>query len=183
MWQNPRRAIYEIADDGLLTLQNFLSKSSGKGNARDLEFGVAWLLWMLGFSVAHLGGTSLTQDAVDIVAAAPSGNLAIIECTTGLLKAENKLANLVARCTKCKEQVARTGQSFLRVLPVIVTSRTQDEIVADIESAERLGVLVISQEDLLEAVTRTLQFPDPERIFLEGERQVSVALEKYRTAE
>lgn len=56
--QNPHRSSYEAFDEKLDILRDFLTKSQGKGrDARDLEAGVSWLLWMLGFSVAHLGGT------------------------------------------------------------------------------------------------------------------------------
>jgi hypothetical protein len=67
--QNPQRSVYEAFDGTLEVLRDFLSKSSGKGrDARDLEAGVSWLLWMLGFSVAHLGGTDKTQNAPDLIA-------------------------------------------------------------------------------------------------------------------
>jgi hypothetical protein len=45
--QNPKRAVYDMFDPGLEALKEFLSKSGGRGrNARDLESGVAWLLWL-----------------------------------------------------------------------------------------------------------------------------------------
>jgi hypothetical protein len=54
--QNPKRAVFNVFDANLEILNDFLSKSGGRGrNARHLESGIAWLLWMLGFSVAHLG--------------------------------------------------------------------------------------------------------------------------------
>jgi hypothetical protein len=59
--QNARRAVYEVFDPKLDTLRDFLSKQGKGQNARDLEIGVAWLLWLLGFSVANFGGTARTQ--------------------------------------------------------------------------------------------------------------------------
>src|SRR5262249_10644049 len=73
--QNPNRAVYNIFDSNLETLNDFLSKSGARGRyGRDLESGIAWLLWMLGFSVAHLGGTGRTQDAADLIATTPKGD-------------------------------------------------------------------------------------------------------------
>ena len=57
---------------------------------------------MLGFSVVHLRSTTRMQDAADLLATTPSGHIAVIECTTGLLKAEDKLALLM---------IARTGSA------------------------------------------------------------------------
>lgn len=53
--QNPKRAVYNIFDSKLEILNNLLSKSGARGrNAREMEIGIAWLVWMLGFSVVHL---------------------------------------------------------------------------------------------------------------------------------
>src|SRR5262249_16357023 len=145
--------VYNIFDSNLETLNDFLSKSGARGRyGRDLESGIAWLLWMLGFSVAHLGGTGRTQDAADLIATTPKGDFAVIECTTGLLKADNKLSLLVERAERVRQGVAASNNRHLRVLPVIVSSKTRDEIRADIEQAEKLGVLVMSREDIDQAV-------------------------------
>jgi hypothetical protein len=180
--QNPKRAVYNIFDDNLEILNNVLSKAGGKGrNARDLESGVAWLLWMLGFSVAHLGGTDLTQEAVDLIATTPKGDFAVIECTTGLLKADNKLPLLIERAERARAGVVASNNKHLRVLAVIVTSRTRAEIIADIEQAEKLGVLVMSRENLEEAVNRTLVLPNAEQMYEEAIKAVESAKAKYET--
>jgi hypothetical protein len=86
--QNARRAVYETIDAKLEALKDILAKAQGKNpEARQLEAAIAWLLWMLGFSVAHFGGGPKTQDAADLIATTPGGHFAVIECTTGLLKA------------------------------------------------------------------------------------------------
>jgi hypothetical protein len=57
---NARRVVYEVADSQLEILNDLLTKAQSRGrDARELETGVAWLLWLLGFSVAHLGSTPL----------------------------------------------------------------------------------------------------------------------------
>jgi hypothetical protein len=90
-FQNPRRAIYEAFDKQSSILKDALARE-GRGKSRDLEAAVAWLLWMLGFSSAHLG--ERVQEGPDVLVSTPSGNLAIVECTTGLLKADQKLSHL-----------------------------------------------------------------------------------------
>jgi hypothetical protein len=179
--QNPKRAVYNIFDSNLEILNDFLSKSGGKGrNARDLESGVAWLLWMLGFSVAHLGGTDLTQEkAADLVATTPKGDFVVIECTTGLLKAENKLALLIERAELVRAGVVASNNKHLRVLTAIVTSRPRAEVSADIEQAERLGVLVMSRENLEQAVSRTLVLPNAQQLYEEAIKMVESLKAKY----
>jgi hypothetical protein len=180
--QNPKRAVYNIFDANLEILNDFLSKSGGKGrNARDLESGIAWLLWMLGFSVAHLGGTERTQEAADLIATTPKGDFVVIECTTGLLKADNKLPLLIERTERVKAGVIASNNKHLRVLAAIVTSRPRAEISADIEQAEKLGVLVMSRENLEQAVSRTLVLPNAEQLYDEAIKSVESAKEKYET--
>ncbi len=178
--QNPKRAVYNIFDSKLDTLNDFLSKSGAKGrDARDFECGIAWLLWMLGFSVAHLGATDRTQDAADLIATTPQGDFAVIECTTGLLKGDNKLSLLIDRAERVRQGVVASNNKHLRVLPVIVSSRARAEISADIEQAEKLGVLVISREDLEQAVGSTPVLPNAGQFYEEALKAVESAKAKY----
>lgn len=169
--QNTRRSVYEIFDEGLKALEEFLEKGPGKGNARDLEAGVAWLLWMLGFSVIHLGGSPKTQNAADLVAVSPGGNYAVIECTTGTLRVENKLPLLIMRSNLVKEQLIKSGSGHVKVLPIIVTSRTKQEVAADIQHAEGLGVCVFTQENLREGISQTYIPSDAEQLFIDAFEQ------------
>lgn len=178
--QNPYRAVYEAFDNQVTILRDFLENSQGKGrDARDLEAGVAWLLWMLGFGVAHLGGTAKTQDAPDLVATTPNRNFAVIECTTGLLKADNKLPRLIERAETLRRRLDASGNRHLHVLPVIITSKDREEVKADLEQAEKLGVVVVTKESLLQALNRTLVLPDAEGIYTEAERTAREGQEKY----
>jgi len=136
---------------------------------------------MLGFSVAHLGGTSRTQDPPDLVATTPKGDFAVIECTTGLLKADDKLSLLIDRAERVRQGVVASNNQHLRVLPVIISSKTQAEISADIEQAEKLGVLVITRENLEQAITRTLVLPNAEQLYEEAITAVESAKAKYET--
>jgi hypothetical protein len=177
--QNPKRAVYNKFDSKLEVLTDFLSKSGAKSrDARDLEAGVAWLLWMLGFSVAHLGGTDRTQDAADLVATTPQGHFAVVECTTGQLKAD-KLSLLVERADRVKQGVIESNYKHLRVLAAIVTCKTRMEISADIEQAEKLGVLVMTREDLEQALNRTLPLPNADRLYEEALAAVAASKAKH----
>ncbi len=181
--QNPQRSVYEAFDDKLEVLRDFLAKSQGKGrDARDLEAGVSWLLWMLGFSVAHLGGTEKTQNAPDLIATTPRGNFAAIECTTGLLKAENKLALLVDRTEALRRRLEASGNRHLHVLPVMVTSKSIEEVKADLEQAEKLGIVVVTRESLEDALKRTLVLPDAEALFARGVQKAQAARAKYQNS-
>ena len=64
-----------------------------------------------------------------------------------------------------------------------MTSRRREEVVADIEQAERLGVLVVTQEDLIEALPRTLALPDPERFYNEAEEAMRAAQMRHQVEE
>jgi hypothetical protein len=178
--QNPRRAAYETFDPKLENLKSIIANAQTRGqDAREFETAVAWLLWMLGFSVAHLGTGRRSRDAPDQVIVAPSGNFAVIECTTGLLKAENKLALLYDRAEAVRRKLAVSNNAHLRVLPVIVTSKTLGEITPDIEAAEKLGAAVLTREGLDQMLDRTLLQPDADQVYSQAEQAVSAALAKY----
>jgi len=180
--QNPRRAVYETFDPRLESLTTILTNAQARGqDARDLEAALSWLFWMLGFGVAHLGGTRRTRDAADLILHTQEGHFAVVECTTGLLKAESKLSLLHARSEAVRRSLAASNNSFSRVMPVMVTSRTATEIAPDIEAAERLGILVVTRERFEELIIRTLMRPNVDQIYAESERAVSAALAKYQS--
>jgi Holliday junction resolvase len=180
--QNSKRSVYALFDDNLGILQEFVSRSDARGrNARDLETAIAWLLWMLGFSVTHLGATGRTQEAPDLIATTPAGHFAVIECTTGLLKADQKLARLVDRTERIRRTLIASNNLHLRVLPIIVSARAREEIKADLEQAERLGVLVITREDIERSLPRTLLLPDAEQMYDQFVQATETANAKYDT--
>jgi len=179
--QNPRRAVYETFDPKLNNLKAAIANASARGqDARQLEPAIAALIWMRGFSVAHLGGIPKTSDAADLLATTPAGHFVVIECTTGILKAENKLALLHARAEAVRQNLASSNNTFQRVLPVIVTTKTLAEVKADIEAAEKLGILVLTRENLDQAIDSTLMQPNADQIYADGEQAVTAALAKYQ---
>jgi hypothetical protein len=181
--QNPRRTIYESFDGELAVIREFLARSNARGrDARDLEVAIAWLFWMLGFSVVHLGATSRTQDAADLILATPSGNFAIVECTTGLLRTDSKLPLLIARAERVRKRLSATANSHLKIMPIIVTALTRDEIRADIEQAEKLGVLVLTREFLDQAIHQSVVLGKPDELYVQAEKTIDDGLARNRQA-
>lgn len=167
--QNPRRSAYERFDPELRVLTDLLN-TKDKRYSRDLESAVACLLWMLGFNTCHLGGTKVLQDGPDIVGMTSEGHFIIVECTIGMLKADSKMPKLLSRTFAVRDQLAKSGHTHLRVIPVMVTTLSRAEIASDSGDAASNGVLVISGDDFHEAIGRTLAPPNSNRIFAEAEQ-------------
>ncbi len=175
-FQNPKRAAYEAFDPGLQVLREYIAKSRNtQRDSSDFEAAMAWILWMLGFSVVQLGLTKRTREAPDIVCTTPSGHILVVECTTGTLKAEHKLSNLIDRVAAIRRKLEASGNRHVNVLPMIVTTKTRDEVAADLEQAERLGVLVQTSESFESAIGRTLVQANADQIFADGMREVADA--------
>lgn len=176
--QNARRAVLAAFDPSLSVTTDLLMVEPGRGksgSSSDLETGVAWLLWTLGFSVLHLGASRRTTEAFDVLAVSPSGNYAVVECTTGVLNAHNKLANLVARSDKVRRELDRSGNGNSKVISIIVTSRPRSEVRADLSQASSLGVVVITRDELESAlVTRTRLRPDADALYAEAEGSLTM---------
>lgn len=124
------------------------------------------MLWGLGFAPVSFGMNSKTRDAFDILAVSPRGDFLVVECTLGLLRAENKLSKLSAREASLRKMLSASGLQQIHVLPVIVTAMTRDEIKADLSAAAETGVLVMTREDL-EAVFQgeRLRFANADQLF------------------
>jgi hypothetical protein len=177
--QNSRRAAYETYDRRLEKLQEILMRENSRGqDARDFEAAIAWLLWILGFGVVHLSATR-SSDGPDLIATAPSGHIVVVECTTGLLKTDNKLPQLYERAQAMRRSLDASGNSHVRVLPLMVTAKKRGDVVAELEQAERHGVLVLARENIESALARSLILPDADRLYAEGEQEVRNALDKF----
>jgi hypothetical protein len=179
--QNPRRVIVESFDSGLSILVEFLERTHARGHeARDFEVAVAWLFWMLGFSTVHLGSTTRTQDFSDLVLTTPQERIAIVECTTGLLKADNKLPKLVARYATLRQRLDKSSNGHLKLLPVMVSPLPRLELQADLEQAEKLGVLVLAREELDQLIRSTVIPSNPDELFLEAEKRLRTVQEALK---
>lgn len=179
--QNAKRVAYETIDGNLTALRETFRRESykGRGAARELESNISWLLWMLGFSVAHLGAVTRAQDAADILATTPQGHFAVVECTTGMLRADNKLPKLIERAEIIRRRLEASGNRHLRVITAIVTSKPRDEIRPELEAAERQRVLVIAREDLEEAVANTAAHQDADQLFERAENAIQEKFAKH----
>lgn len=175
--QNARRVSLEASDEKLAIMRDYLfEEQNPRKKARDFECGVAWLMWMLGFNVTQAGGTERSSDAPDILATSPQGNHLVVECTTGILNAQNKLANLVDRTEAVKKRLAASGNGHLKLLPVIVTAKTREEVKGELEQAKHSSVVVATKEDLQSMLQETIATPNAEAIFLRGWESVQPAL-------
>jgi hypothetical protein len=161
---NLRRAAYVAFDKNLENLKELLNVK-GKAQARDLESAIAWLLWMLGFSVTNPGGTKRTEDAADLIATTPQGHFGVLECTTGQLREDTKLPKLIERTQKVRISLQNSGHQVAKVIPIIVTNLSKAEVQADLEHARKLGVLVLTKDDFNDLVNKTLTLPDPDALF------------------
>lgn len=162
---NLKRVVYDEIDSDLEVLKDFLfEEKKPRKESRDFEQGVAWLFWLLGFSIVHPAHKRL-EDNADLIAATPKGNLLVIECTTGLLSKEGKLQSLLQRVASLRKRLSSAGFNAIEVLPVGVLSKPRDEIAGDIAEASKLGVLVLSTEDLRNGLIQSFVPGDADRYF------------------
>lgn len=152
--QNPRRAALEAFDPSLSIVREAITPLR-KGNAREFESGVSALFWLLGFGVAHLNGPK-HGDSVDLIATSLNGNMALIECTTGLLREDTKMAKLLSRTHIVRQRLNQSGASHIALLPTMVTSKHREEIKSEVETANRDGIYVLAREDILELLDNTI---------------------------
>jgi len=167
-YQNARAAVlYNVDQTGNLLRGYLLPDPPPKGKtADDFESAVAWMLWGLGFAPVSFGMNAKTRDAFDILAASPSGDFLVVECTLGLLRAESKLSKLSAREAVLRKTLSTSGLQHVRVLPVIVTAMTREEVKADLGAAAETGVLVLTREDLEAAFhNERLRFANADQLF------------------
>jgi hypothetical protein len=172
---NPRLTAFSAFDEGLTTLQLILSRTGRSGNAREFESAVSWLLWMLGFGTAHLGDVEVLQDGPDVIVTSASGYIAVVECTTGLLNAKNKLSLLVSRTETIKRKLQETGMANPRLLPVMFTSKTREDIRAEIGDAAKYGVHVIAKEGINALLIEARAFPNSDDLYQRAEKAAQEA--------
>jgi hypothetical protein len=174
---NQKRSVFELFDKDFKSLREVLVTPAGrgKGDAKAFEIAVSSVLWMLGFGVSNIGYSKKTSDAPDIIATTPFGNFFIVECTTGLLRAESKLQNLIARTVSIRLALEKSGTGR-RALPIIITQRSRAEVMGDVGDAERNGVLVLSKDDFDRLLDRTLFVQNVEEAFVDAEAKVLEAM-------
>lgn len=137
---------------------------------------MAWLLWILGFSPAHLCLSGPHENGPDLLVEC-DGNLAVIECTLRQLKAD-KRSKLGARCVAIRESLVATRNREAHVLPILVTRSTREQVAADIKEAAEEGQHVLTRDDLLLLLDRARQVHAATAMFSDWRR----ALEFLRGA-
>lgn len=54
----------------------------------------------------------------------------------------------------------------MKLLSIIVTAKTKEEVKADLDQAQKLGIFVVTQETLGDLMQQSIASPDPEAIFV-----------------
>ncbi len=167
---NPRVQALTAIDAALEALKTTItSDSTPKGSvAKQFETAVGAVVWAYGLAPVQTDYADQTKDGPDMLAVAPSGGIAVIECTIGLLKAQNKLANLVRRSVTIRDRMQAAALVPPTVLPVIVTRLRRPEVEAELDAATEAGILVLTRENLEAAMNETLLLPDGDAVFRRG---------------
>ncbi len=173
-FQNPRRAAYEAFDSKLGNLSDILVKAQTGRESKNFEAAIPWIFWMLGFAPIHIGLPRLGEVS-DAILAAPNGNLAVVECTVGLLKDDDKLPKLHDRVQAVRRNLDTSSMRHVRVLPVIVTAKSLEEVQPDMEMAEKFGIYVIARDGLERLLQRTLVPLSADQLYEEAEQAVKAA--------
>lgn len=178
---NAMRTAFEAFDDGLASITTILDSAEGRSyEARDLEAAVSWILAIHGFVGVHIGGTRKQIPGPDNIAMSPAGHFAVIECTTKHLGSDKKLPDLVANSAKLRRKLDAAGQNHRSILPVLVTSLRATDIEAEMAAAEKLGVLVLTRENLDSLLARSITLPDADALYEEGIELVRAARKKHQ---
>lgn len=182
---NPRLAAFEVIDPGLQVLRSCLFPIQTKNQAApNFEAAAAWLVWAYGFAPISLGRVAPIKDGPDILAVSPQGHFVVVECTLGLLKADNKLARLVQRTVAVREKLQSMGIQNPLVIPLIVTALPREHVAGELAAAAENGVLVATKENLEAALNEVVAFPDGDAAFtrLNGALNGLKATQKAREA-
>jgi hypothetical protein len=168
---NPRHAVHQVFDEDLQVLKKLLLKPE-LDKEYVFEGAISTLLTLLGFSVSNYGRIPKLQKGPDIIAIAPSGHIGVVECTLGILSANDKLAKLVQRTKLITEKLAEAGYGQLQIQPVIVTSLPKDEVTADLATAGEHGIAVVCRENLEGALNQVSLPPHADQIFQDAKKLV-----------
>jgi hypothetical protein len=91
-----------------------------------------------------------------------------------------KQAFAFARPDRVSTAIFNGLQSITSNIPLIVTSKTREEVKPDLEQAERLGIWVVVREDFDQIINRTSLFPNADRLYEETEASIRAAQGKYQ---
>ncbi len=179
--QNQRRTAYATFDDSLLELKALLDGPYVRGrDARQVETALSWVLWMLGFSPIQIGGVKKTQTAPDLIVAAPNGDLALVECTTGLLSADKKMPQLAARTVLVRKKLDAAGNLGTRLISILITTRSRDEVASELEQAQQMNILVATREDIDRSIAQSLISMDANALYEQAVKALDERRQKHK---
>ena len=99
----------------------------------------------------------------------PSGDYAIVECTTGHPDRDDKLSKLFTRAQALRATMDRAGLQQCRLLPVLVTAFARNEIpAAELTKAAEMKISVVCKENLEATLQRATFGENAERIYAEA---------------
>jgi Holliday junction resolvase len=159
--RNERRMIYESVDPSLAKLAAALETFKVPEQKSDaFERLIVSLFWLAGFNPVHLGKDKRTERAADIVALTPTGDILLIEVTTGILK-KDKRSQLLRRAQVVRETQLSLPSGAKTVIPLMVTCLPQVQAQSDVAEAEGDGIAIYTYEDLTDLLASNTQPPDP----------------------
>lgn len=120
------------------------------------ERGISVLLFLLGFTPV----IPLETDSPDIVATTPGGQLVMVECTTRVADFASKVGKLVDRRSSMVRVL--TDNRHLNSVSATLVCRIPREQIANRDQALRHEVILITNEDLVDAFNRILVPGDPD---------------------
>jgi hypothetical protein len=143
----PLAAAYAAADPDLARFRQLLFTQDGS-KAREFERAVARLFRFAGFIADDLMDNPRGSDALDGLAFEPKSRILLsIECTTGAIDQDGKLAKLYKRANAVRANLS--SEIGVEVIPIIVTFLGMDELLESERTiATDHGIHIISREGL-----------------------------------
>lgn len=143
------RFVYEQLDPQSSALKRVINDSRIKNrDGRELEIAVAAMLSLSGFRLLSLDRVPELEEAPDIVAADPRGNLLIVECTLSVPNAADKMGKLFRRHHTIREQLDRAGLDRVQTVPLLALTLPGDKISSYLNDATKADVLMWGRERL-----------------------------------
>ena len=128
-------------------------------DSRKFEQGISALLFMLGFSPVM----PLETDSPDLVVTTPGGRILVVECTTRVADFAQKIGKLVERRSALSKTLA-AAKLPSSVVAALVCRLPKDEVAASKEDLTAHGVLLLSSEDIAQALLRVRFVVDADKM-------------------
>lgn len=157
----------EVFDKELGALDQYLLRGRND-QAERFEWAVGTLLYLLGFRILRLGKGTPIEDGPDLLAITPGGHVAVVECTLGHPDNKDKVAKVLQRSARAREELNKTGFPASKVLPVVATPMPHEELQDAHADCRRRGALLVDREALTDLRRRAKFAQNPDQIFGEG---------------